>query len=106
MGEMVQKERMDLGNWLCDYLEDAGYMYTAAPAFYKAVFMNAFPPLGRFEEEPAGKARIDACVASVKRWEEFAHMHLKMEKGTTHEVSSLISRRAGTGMTAKPGAIF
>jgi hypothetical protein len=33
--EQAAKERMDLANWFCDYLEDAGYQYTSAPAFWK-----------------------------------------------------------------------
>ncbi len=104
--EDKQKERMDLANWFCDYLEDAGYNYTGAPAFWKSVFMNAFPPIGRFEEAPAGKERNDAVMANIHRWESFAHMHLKMEKTGDHNVSSVFSTRASTGVTAKPGSLF
>jgi hypothetical protein len=72
------KDRLDLANWLCDYLEDAGYHYTSAPAFFKAVFVNTFPPMGRVDLAPAGPERVDVMRDMMHRYESFAHMHLKV----------------------------
>ena len=35
-----------MGQWIADYLDDAGYeQWEAAPHLFKALIMNAFPPI-------------------------------------------------------------
>jgi len=102
--EKIQEERQDFANWLCDYIEDAGYQWTSAPAFYKAVVMNAFPPIGRIDLEPE-ETRQEALRAMFHRYEQFAHMHLKMEKAADHDMASYAAARASHSGWAprKPG---
>eukprot|EP00947_MAST-08B_sp_MAST-8B-sp1_P003580 g3580.t1 len=81
-------DRLDMAHWLADYLESAGYMWNAAPAFYKAVFMNAFPPVGRADLVPPGPDRLAAQRNSLVRFMEFMNMNIKIEK-TNNNLASL-----------------
>merc|ERR1719240_418844 len=42
----IASERLKMGSWIAEYLEDAGYSsWYEHPRIYKTMIMNAFPPL-------------------------------------------------------------
>ena len=44
--ERIATARREMGEWVCDYLDDAGYdTWRDLPYFFKAVMTIAFPPL-------------------------------------------------------------
>merc|ERR1711907_34268 len=48
----TEQARTEMGKWLADYLDDAGYQNWATyPAIYKTMFMNAFPPIDPLDDK-------------------------------------------------------
>ena len=46
-----EASRVAMGRWIADYLEDAGYdTWEVVPYLYKAMIMNAFPPIQPLDE--------------------------------------------------------
>ena len=41
-----------MGRWIADYLDDAGYdNWASYPTIYKAMFVNAFPPIDPLDDK-------------------------------------------------------
>ena len=52
----------EMGRWLADYLDDAGYdNWASYPTIYKAMFMNAFPPI-----DPLDNKAVDYDAADIE----------------------------------------
>ena len=50
----VDKEaaKAEMGRWIADYLDDAGYdNWASYPTIYKAMFVNAFPPIDPLDDK-------------------------------------------------------
>lgn len=49
-----EKLRTEMGRWIADYLDDAGYdNWEVAPYVFKAMIMNAFPPIDVLDQRRA-----------------------------------------------------
>lgn len=60
----VDKEaaKAEMGSWLADYLDDAGYEnWSSYPCIYKAMFINAFPPI-----DPLDDKVVDPDTADIE----------------------------------------
>ena len=48
----LDAERLAMGKWFADYLDDAGYeSWVMMPQLYKAMLMNAFPPIDALDNK-------------------------------------------------------
>jgi MFS family permease len=62
--EVRQRKRREMGEWIADYLDDAGYdNWSVHGHMYKGMIMNAFPPMDKLDNE---KASIDS-VAQMRQ---------------------------------------
>jgi hypothetical protein len=82
----------EMGRWLADYLDDAGYdNWASYPTIYKAMFMNAFPPI-----DPLDDKTVDPDTADIEHlateFLKVADSHIK-----THQTNSTIRLRVGAG---------
>ena len=58
----VDKEaaKAEMGRWIADYLDDAGYdNWASYPTIYKAMFVNAFPPIDPLDDKAADPDTAD-----------------------------------------------
>ena len=61
-----EKAKQEMGAWLADYLDDAGYIdWETQSTFYKAMIMNAFPPIDSLDS-----ARPEYHTMSVEKFED------------------------------------
>ena len=78
------KERAEFGQWMADYLDDAGYSsWIQYPDIYKALIMNAFPPLEELDDL-TGARQGDVTVADFEermlKWMEVMDLHISSSK--------------------------
>ena len=60
--QMVDKEaaKIEMGRWMADYLDDAGYdNWSSYPCIYKAMFINAFPPIDPLDDKMVDADTVD-----------------------------------------------
>ena len=94
--ENVDKEatRIEMGKWLADYLDDAGYdNWASYPSIYKTMFINAFPPI-----DPLDDKAVDADTVDLENlmlgFLNVADSHLK------HSEKPLLSKITPRGLFA------
>jgi hypothetical protein len=78
------KERAEFGQWMADYLDDAGYSsWIQYSDMYKALIMNAFPPLEELDDL-TGARQGDFTVADFEermlKWMEVMDLHISSSK--------------------------
>jgi len=94
------KEQSEFGKWMADYLDDAGYStWIQYPDLYKALIMNAFPPLEDLDN--LTDARQDGFTLAdfenkMLKWMEVMDLHISSNKTARKELafSSSSSLRA------------
>jgi hypothetical protein len=85
------KERAEFGQWMADYLDDAGYSsWIQYPDMYKALIMNAFPPLEELDDL-TGARQGDFTVADFEekmlKWMEVMDLHISSSKSHSKTMS-------------------
>jgi len=94
--------KADMGAWLADYLDDAGYIqWERNSKLYKAMFMAAFPPISPIDGEKPNLADMtpDEFEETVGEWLRVLDGHLNNEqrrlkaKFSEGSVLNLIRRR-------------
>ena len=88
------KERVEFGNWMADYMDDAGYSsWIQYPDMYKALVMNAFPPLEELDDLNFGRTKglsLADYEIRMMKWMEVLDMHIGSNK-KHHKTSSLVA---------------
>ena len=78
------KERSEFGQWMADYLDDAGYSsWIQFPDIYKALIMNAFPPLEELDNLTQGRQAnftLADYEAKMLKWMEVMDLHISSSK--------------------------
>ena len=114
----MAQARSEMGKWLADYMDDAGYeMWSAYPAIFKAMFVTAFPPVA-----PIDDLKNDYESMSVEDYEaqllatlKVFNAHLKATERQRNEkraqmmmgkalIQSLFGNRRGHGGSKKAGS--
>ena len=55
----------EMGQWIAEYLDDAGYQHwDTQSAFMKAIFINAFPPIGELDGTPLTYSQMSPIVTA------------------------------------------
>lgn len=80
-----EESRAEMGRWFADYLDDAGYdTWEAVPYLYKAMIMNAFPPIDPLDEK---RAEIKDCAelrTGMLAFMKVLDLHLKTAQTTAY----------------------
>jgi len=78
----LDAERLAMGKWFADYLDDAGYeSWVMMPQLYKAMLMNAFPPIDALDNKMAFEEPEKVTVAQLE------NMYLKFLKVADSHIS-------------------
>ena len=79
-----EASRAAMGLWIADYLDDAGYdMWEVVPYLFKAMIMNAFPPIDPLDEKRADiKDRAELRTGMVA-FMKVLDLHVKTAQTTT-----------------------
>eukprot|EP00931_Biecheleriopsis_adriatica_P005665 TRINITY_DN107159_c0_g1_i1.p1 TRINITY_DN107159_c0_g1~~TRINITY_DN107159_c0_g1_i1.p1 ORF type:complete len:680 (-),score=121.35 TRINITY_DN107159_c0_g1_i1:12-2051(-) len=81
-------ERSNMGNWIADYFNDAGYhSWSWFPNTYKAMIMNAFPPLNH----------LDGKKPSFQTMQEYQAFLLAFNRVMKRQVSMVSSAESVEG---------
>ena len=77
------KAKAEMGAWIADYFDDAGYQdWEKMAPLYKAMLMNAFPPVDPLDDEKPDYATmpIDKFEDALMKFLEVMDGHLAIEK--------------------------
>ena len=73
-----------MGLWIADYLDDAGYeTWEAVPYLYKAMIMNAFPPIDPLDEKRADIKDRAHLRTGMMAFMKVLDLHVKTAQTTT-----------------------
>jgi MFS family permease len=62
-----QCDRKQMGAWIADYLDDAGYdSWKEYPSIYKTMIINAFPPIDKLDNMKPDLTKVDVEAMMVK----------------------------------------
>jgi len=96
------KAKAEMGSWIADYFDDAGYKdWEKMAPVYKAMLMNAFPPVDPLDDEKPDYAKmpIDKFEDALMKFLAVMDSHLAIErknafaKVQTRLFASLLQRR-------------
>lgn len=93
----VPRQREMMGQWIANYLDDAGYhLWIAYPELFKAMIMNAFPA-----KKPLNNTIFDlTTVESYENWLmgflSTLEQHIRLERDRAHADAFLSSTRLAT----------
>ena len=83
-------KRAEMGRWLADYLDDAGYdMWDAVPYLFKAMMINAFPPIDALDEKAAEFKDVDEMRTGLLKIMRVFDQHVKAAELTNLLVTDL-----------------
>lgn len=91
-GYDVDVERQQMGTWLSNYLNDAGYhSWLWYPDIYKAMFMNAFPPVNKLDGKPVEFESVEDYESYIIKFNGVVKRHIAMTQRpeTTEAMKSL-----------------
>lgn len=58
-GQSKEEAKVEMGKWMSDYLEDAGYLdWDTQAGMFKTMFINSFPPLTKLDGTPPDYASL------------------------------------------------
>ena len=87
------QERADFGNWIADYLDDAGYTsWMMYPDIYKLMIMNAFPPMEELDNLVGHKQESFTMASFEKRmldWLEMLDIHIQSHRKAKQSLDSV-----------------
>ena len=78
------KARAAMGAWIADYLDDAGYdTWEIGPYMYKAMIMNAFPPVDALDEKMQEVTDAEKFRTDTLKFMRVMDLHLKTAETTS-----------------------
>tara|TARA_B100000795_G_scaffold59348_1_gene39526 strand:- start:2219 stop:2713 length:495 start_codon:yes stop_codon:yes gene_type:complete len=79
-----EASRAAMGLWIADYLDDAGYdIWEVVPYLFKAMIMNAFPPIDPLDEKRAGIKDRAELRTGMMAFMKVLDLHVKTAQTTT-----------------------
>lgn len=82
----TQTARQEMGQWFADYLDDAGYDgWETNPMMYKAMLLNAFPPIDAIDAKKVDLEQSDA---------EFEQYFMRILKTQDQHIAAAENRRS------------
>merc|ERR1711988_1196349 len=93
-------ERVAMGQWMADYLDDAGYeTWYVQPTIYKMLFMNAFPAIDKLDNKKVDYRKLDTADLENQniKFLKVADEHIKVRRNQL----SLKERLGITGIAGK-----
>merc|ERR1711988_816371 len=85
-------ERVAMGQWMADYLDDAGYeTWYVQPTIYKMLFMNAFPAIDKLDNKKVYYRKLDTA--------DLENLNIKFLRWPTST-----SRSGGTNCRSRSGS--
>eukprot|EP00908_Phaeocystis_cordata_P013586 Transcript_24651.p1 GENE.Transcript_24651~~Transcript_24651.p1 ORF type:complete len:469 (+),score=244.23 Transcript_24651:1470-2876(+) len=95
------KARADMGKWIADYLDDAGYdNWENVPYIYKAMVMNAFPPIDALDMKRASLTTRCEMRTGTLAFMKVLDLHIK-----TAETTAYNNLTDGTQMSTDLGKV-
>ena len=84
------RARAEMGAWLSDYLDDAGYdLWEVAPYLFKAMMMNAFPPIDALDEKMNDTTDTAELRTGMLAFMRVLDLHMKTAETTaTHDFTN------------------
>ena len=79
-----EASRAAMGRWIADYLDDAGYeTWETVPYLFKAMIMNAFPPIDPLDEKNAEYKDRAELRTGMMAFMKVLDLHVKTAQTTT-----------------------
>jgi MFS family permease len=83
MKELRNKAKKEMGEWIADYFDDAGYQnWETYAQLYKVMLMAAFPPIDALDEAKPdyGAMPVEQLEDNLVKWLGVFDMHLAIEE--------------------------